>query len=232
MIYSISSLYSQQYLLVDTMPRKPERILWKFQCKKWDFWFVIPDDRADWGGDFFVHKNNFAGATDGKRVAAEVMDRVSGKKPEAKIIEVFSGKNKEEDFWKAKREIKKIVEWVYSWWDGNFGFVDVEWQAQGYFVYGLKKNGAVDGDRVKAEVYEFKGKDEAIVIEILGNDAQTLQGIYTDNDRFGFVKPDDKSWDIFIAGWRKWYAQNGDRVEVQIIKKWGKNPEGKIIKIL
>jgi len=214
------------------MSRKPERVLWKFQCKKWDFWFVIPDDRADWGWDFFVHKNNFNGAVDGKRVAAELMDRVSGKKPEAKIIEVFSWKNKEEDFHKVKREIKKVVEWVYSWWDGNFGFVDVPGEQQWYFVYGLKKNGAQDGDRVKAEVYEFKGKDEAIVIEILWNEMQTLQWVYSDNDRFGFVKPDDASRDIFIAGSRKWYAKDGERVEVQIIKRWGKNPEWKILRIL
>ena len=214
------------------MPRKPERILWKFQCKKWDFWFVIPDDREYWGGDFFVHKNNFAGAIDGKRVAAEVMDRVSGKKPEAKIIEVFSGKNKEEDFWKTKREIKEVVEGIYSWWDGNFGFVDVQGKENGYFVYGLKKNGARDGDKVRAEVYEFKGKDEAIVIEVLGNDMELLEWQYSDNDKFGFVKPDDRSGDIFIAGSRKWYALDWDRVEVQIIKRGGKNPEGKITQVL
>jgi len=214
------------------MPKKPKRILWKFQCKKWDFGFVIPDDRADWGGDFFVHKNSFNGAVDGNRVAAEVLERVSGKKPEAKIIEVFSGKNKEEDFGKKKREIKKIVEGVYSWGDGNFGFVDVEGESQGYFVYGLKKNGAQDGDSVRAEVYEFKGKDEAVVIEVLGNNTESLRGVYSDNDRFGFVKPDDNSGDIFIAGWRKWYAKDGDRVEAQIIKRGWKNPEWKIIQVL
>lgn len=214
------------------MPKKPERILWKFQCKKGDFWFIIPDDREYWGGDFFVHKNNFNGASDGKRVAGEVMDRVSWKKPEAKVLEVFSWKNKEEDFGKAKREIKKIVEGTYSWGDGNFWFVDVQGEENGYFVYGLKKNGAGDGDKVRAEVYEFKGKDEAIVIEVLGNDMQTLEWVYLDNDKFGFVKPDDKSWDIFIAGSRKWYAKDGDRVEVHIIKRGGKNPEGKILQVL
>jgi exoribonuclease R len=46
------------------------------------------------------------------------------------------------------------------------------------------------------------------------------------------VKPDDKSGDIFIAGSRKGYAQDGDRVEVQIIKRGGKNPEGKITQVL
>ena len=45
-----------------------------------------------------MHQNNFCGALDGQRVKAQIMDRNSGKKPEAKILEVFSGKNKEEDF--------------------------------------------------------------------------------------------------------------------------------------
>lgn len=213
---------------------KPVRILWKFQCKKGDFWFVIPDDRSDWGGDFFVHQKNFNGATDGKRVAAEIMDRDSGKKPEAKILEVFSWKNKEEDFWKVKktREVIKIVEWIYSWGDGNFGFVDVEGESQGYFVYGLKKNGARDGDKVKAEVVDFNGKNEAIVIEILWSESEVLVWAYSDNDKFGFVKPDDKSGDIFIAGSRKWYAVDWDRVEVKIIKRGGKNPEGLIVAVL
>jgi hypothetical protein len=34
-------------------------------------------------------------------------------------------------------------------------------------VYGLKKNGARDGDKVRAEVSDFNGKPEAIVVEIL-----------------------------------------------------------------
>jgi len=214
------------------MPRKPERILWKFQCKKWDFWFVIPDDRADWGGDFFVHKNNFNGAKDGNRVAAEVMDRDSWKKTEATILEVFSGKNKEEDYGKKKKEVLKTIEWIYSGWDGNFGFVDVEWEQQWYFVYGLKKNWARDGDKVRAEVSDFKWKQEAVVIEILWNESEVLTWVFSDNDKFWFVKPDDKSGDIFIAGSRKWYAQNWDRVEVSIIKRWGKNPEWIITSVL
>ena len=213
---------------------KPARVLWKFQCKKGDFGFVIPDDRADWGGDFFVHQKNFNWATDGKRVAAEVMDRDSGKKPEAKILEVFSGKNKEEDFGKVKKEriVEKTIEWIYSGWDGNFWFVDVEGESQGYFVYGLKKNGARDGDTVRAEVSDFNGKPEAVVVEILWNEWEVLVGKYSDNDKFGFVQPDDKSGDIFIAGSRKWYAKDGDRVGVKIIKRWGKNPEGLIINVL
>jgi hypothetical protein len=55
---------------------------------------------------------------------------------------------------------------------------------------------------------------------------------YKDNEKFWFVLPDDKSWDIFIAGSRKAWAVDWNKVEVKIIKRWGKNPEGVILKII
>lgn len=85
---------------------------------------------------------------------------------------------------------------------------------------------------MKAEVIIFKGKEEAVVKEILWKEDEIKTWIYKDNDRFGFVICDDQSWDIFIAGSRKADAQNWDRVEVKIIKKWWKNPEWVITKIL
>jgi exoribonuclease R len=206
---------------------KKEVIIWKFQSKAEHFGFVIPEERAYWGGDFFVNKDNFNGAKDGDKVEARELLNSKWKKPEAKILSVIGWKKKVE-----KKPVLKVVEWIYSWWDGNFWFVDVEWQEQGYFVYGKKKNGAEDGDRVKAEVVDFKWKEEAIVIEVLGQETETLEWVFKDNDRFGFVIPDDKSWDIFIAGSRKWEAQDRDRVEVKIIKRWGKNPEWLITKVL
>ncbi len=213
--------------------KKPERILWKFQCKKWDFGFLIPDERDYWGGDFFVHQKNFGWAEDGQRVAGEMMDRASGKKPEAKIVEVFGSKKAEAKKAEAKKyEALKVVEWIYSGWNGDFWFVDVEGQEQGYFCYGLKRNGAIDGDRVKADIKKYNGKEEAIVTEILPPMTLLLSGKYTDNDTFGFVKPDDKSDDIFIAGSRKAEAKTWDRVEVKIIKSGGRRREGIIEKII
>lgn len=209
--------------------KKPIRILGKFQCKKWDFWFVIPDDRADWGGDFFVHQKNFWGAIDGQRVAAEIMERSSGKKPEVKIIEVFGTKKQEE----AKKYVPHaIVEWIYSGWQGDFWFVDVPGKEEWYFCYGLKKNGAKDGDKVRAEIKKYNGKDEAVVLEIIEpSNLGYITGIYSDMDGFGFVKPQDKSQDIFISGGRKADAKEGDTVEVRIIKTWGRRREGMIEKI-
>lgn len=206
------------------------RILGKFQCKKGDFGFVIPDDRSEWGWDFFVHQKNFCGAEDGQRVAAEILDRNSGKKPEAKVVEVFGSKKQEAA---KKYEAVKVIEGIYSGGRGDFGFVDVEWEEQGYFVYGLKKNGAKEWDLVRADVKMYNGKEEAIVTEIMGiEDFEIKTGIFSDNDSFGFVKPDDKTDDVFIAGFRKADAKNGSKVEVKIIKKWGRRPEGVIVKVL
>ncbi len=208
--------------------KKHQRVLWRFQCKKGDFWFVIPDNRADWGGDFFVHKKHFLWASDGQRVAAEIIDRVSGKKPEVKIVEVFSGKQIEN----KKYDVIKVVEWIFSGGNGDFAFVDVEGREDGYFCYGLKKNGAKDGDRVRANIKKYNGKEEAIVIDILKGKNEIIEGIFSDNEKFGFVKPFNKTDDIFIAGSRKWEAKNGDKVEVKIIKKWWRRAEGIVLRVL
>lgn len=209
------------------MPRRPERILWKFQCKSGEFGFIIPDDRADWGGDFFVHKKHFYGARDGQRVAAEVMERVSGRKPEAKITELFSLKQEVT----KKYDVVKTIEWVFSWGNGDFWFVDVAWEEQWYFVYGLKKNGAKDGDRVTANIKKYNGKNEAIITDILDSEQEIVVGVYSDNEKFWFVKPETGE-DIFIAGSRKAEAKTGEKVEVKIIKRWGRRPEGVITKVL
>lgn len=206
---------------------KKETIIWKFQSKAEHFWFVIPEDRAYWWGDFFVNTTNFNGAKDGDKVEARELVKSKWKKPEAKILKVLSWKKEA-----AKKEVIKIIEWIYSGGDGNFWFIDIEGNENGYFVYGKKKNGAQDGDRVQAEIVMYNGKKEAIVVKILGQDDELLEWVYKDNEKFWFVLPDNKSWDIFIAGSRKLEAQDGDRVQVKIIKRWGKNPEGVIKKIL
>jgi len=200
---------------------------WKFQCKKWDFGFVIPENRSEWGGDFFVHQKNFSGARDNDRVKAEVLDRVSGKKPEAKIIEVI---------WKKPeskvRETLEVVEWVFSSGSWDFWFVDVPGREEGYFCYGLKKNGAQDGDTVKAEIKKYNGKKEAIVVEILWKSWEVLEGIFSDNTSFWFVKVGWWKPDIFVPWWKTLEAKTGDKVSVRVIKTSGRRPEWVIEEIL
>lgn len=215
---------------------KEEVIIWKLQAKAGKFGFVIPEDRDYYGGDFFVLNSNFNGANDWDKVEARELAKSKWKKPEVKIIKVLSWVNKTVKSEKNNSnswDVVKVVEWIYSWWDGNFGFIDVEWQEKWFFVYGHKKNGARDGDMVKADIIIFKDKEEAIVTEIiLGQQEELLEWVYRDNDRFWFVVSDNWEWDIFIAGSRKGYAQNWDRVEVKVIKRWGKNPEGVITRVL
>ena len=204
----------------------------KFQ-KNAHFGFVIPDDREDHGGDYFIHADNMKDAEDGNIVECRPLKNFKGKKPEAKIINVITGRSAQKAASAQQNSaVKKIVEGIYSGGDGNFGFIDIEGQEKGFFVYGNKRNGARDGDSVKAEIIEFKGKDEAIVIEVTGWSEEILIGEYRDNVKFGFVLPNDNSGDIFIAGSRKNGAIDGDEVEVKIIKRNGKNPEGVIERIL
>jgi len=49
----------------------------------------------------------------------------------------------------------------------------------------------------------YNGKEEAIVIEVLGSSQEVFTGYYSDNEKFGFVEPDEGDQDIFIAGSRK-----------------------------
>lgn len=189
------------------------------------FGFFIPDHRDDFGGDFYVKKENFWEAVHGDRVKARPLFKTKGKKPEAKVVFVF-GKTL------VIPEKEQFIEGVFSGGNGEFWFVDVPWRKKGYFVFGDNKNGAQDGDKVKAEVVERKGKKEAIVVAILESDSEIVTGIYKDNQSFGFVSRDDKKWDVFIAGSRKNEAKNGDRVEVKIIKKWGKNPDGIVVRVM
>ena len=206
------------------MGKENELMYGKFQA--WDkFWFFIPENRDEYGWDFYVSKENFGLAQDWDKVEARELKKFHGKKPEAKIITAY---------WRTPQKNQaKFVEWIYSGWDGNFWFVDVEWQEKWYFVYGLKKNWAKDGDKVKAEIVDFKGKKEAIVVKILSTEEEIITWRFQDRDRFGFVIPDEwKNNDIFIAWGRKNWAKDGEMVEVKIIKRWGKNPEWVIKRII
>ncbi len=159
-------------------------------------------------------------------------------------------KKSEFTFWKGiqKKKAEKVitpkesVRGVYSQMQGKpFGFVDVEWQESGYFVIDRNRNWAFDGDEVVAELKMYNGKQEAVILEVLKRQERNVVGKFQyskkkskSGEEFGFVVP--KSWgfktDIFIAGTNIWEARNGDTVGVEITSYQGKNPAGKIIKIL
>lgn len=201
-----------------------ELMYWKFQGGE-SFGFFIPEDRDLYGWDFYVAIENFWLAQDWDKVEARALKKFKWKKPEAKIITAY---------WRSPQKNQaKFVEWIYSWGDGNFGFIDVEWKEKWFFVYGNKKGLAKDWDKVKAEIVDFKWRKEAIVVKVFETEEELVTWRYQDRDKFGFVIPDEKtSNDIFIAWSRKNWAKNWDMVEAKIIKRWGKNPEGVVVRIL
>jgi exoribonuclease R len=206
------------------MSKENELMYWRFQG--WEnFGFFIPEDRDFYGWDFYISKKNFWLAKDWDNVEARELKTSKWKKPEAKIVKVY-GRDKQENQ-------GEFIEWIYSSWDWNFGFIDVEGREKWFFVYGKKRNGAKDWDRVKAELIDFKWEKEAIVVKVFKSEENDyVVWEFRDSDRFWFVIPDE--WlnnDIFIAGHRKNWARNGDIVKVKIIKRWWKNPEGIILKI-
>jgi len=204
--------------------KENELMYWKFQA--WDkFWFFIPENRDDFGWDFYVSKENFWLAQDWDKVEARELKKFHWKKPEAKIITAY---------WRSPQKNQaKFCEWIYSGWDGDFWFIDVEGREKGYFVYGKKKNWARDGDKVKAELVDFKWKTEAIVVKIFETEEELVVWRFQDRDSFGFVIPDQsKKNDVFIAGWRKNWARDWDMVEAKIIKRGWKNAEWVIKRIV
>jgi exoribonuclease R len=207
-----------------------ETIIWKFQA--WEhFGFLIPKNRDFYGGDFYVRKKNFWEAKDGDKVEW-VEIKSSWKKPEVRVIKVISSSSTSSSAVRenGKNTNQEFIEWIYSAWDGNFGFIDVEWQEKWYFVYWDKKWKAKDWDKVKAQIVEFKGKKEAIIVKVFKNEFETTTWIFKDNGGFGFVIT-EKQGDIFIPWMKKNGANDWDKVEVKITKMWKKNKEGIVIMI-
>lgn len=202
--------------------KKSEIIVWKFQWGE-NFGFLIPEDRDYYGWDFYVKKSNFWLAETGDRVEW-IEIKSSWKKPEVKITRVY---------WKEAPIKQVFVEGIYSRWDWNFWFIDIDWQEKWYFVYWDKRNWAKDWDKVKAQIVDFKWKKEAIVVKIFEENLWIVVGRFKDSDRFWFVIPDEsKNNDVFIPWPRKNWARDWDMVEAKIVKTWWKNKEGIIIKIL
>jgi len=203
---------------------KQEIILGKLQAGE-NFGFFIPDNRDDFGWDFFVSKKHFKGAKDGDLVKA-VEIKASWKKPEVKIVSV---KGQE----KTLNDI--TIKWTFSFSDKwDWGYVDlvrvIDWKKIDKWYYVHKKNikMAKSWDKVKAKLQKHKWRLEAVVVKILDDDREIFSGKFNNNWEFGFVVT--WSWnDIFIPQkWMNW-AESWDIVEVKIVDESGRRPVGIII---
>lgn len=202
---------------------KKEIIVWKFE---WGdrFWFVIPKDRDYYGWDFYVKAVNYNWVKTWDKVEA-VEIKWKWKKPEVKITKIY---------WVTPPTENKVkyVEWVFSQWDWNFWFVDIEGQEKWYFVHGKNSQWARDGDSVKIELRDFKWKTEWIVVKRVETEAETYEWRFKDSDKFWFVIVDELENDVFIPWMRKNWAADWDRVVVRILNKTWKNPEWTIDSVL
>ena len=199
-----------------------EKVVWKFQ-KHAHFGFIIPDNREEYGWDFFVSEKNCRDAKDWEKVVWHILSKSKWKKPEAKVVEV----------WKPKPKKPKNITWIYSEHKGLFWFVDVE-DDKWYFVFKRDNSWAKDGDKVEARVKIFKEREEATITKILKDDTPLIVWVYSDAWGFWFVKPEKWTYtsDIFIAWAKKLEAKDGDTVWVQVIKTSGRRPEGVVREII
>lgn len=120
----------------------------------------------------------------------------------------------------------------------GFGFVEVEGQAEDYYIPEGKTNGAFHMDKVQIVLLEkSQGKrQEAEVVKILERGTDKIVGTFQKSKNFGFVVPDNTkiASDIFIPIERSKGAVDGHKVVVQLTSYGGDNrkPEGKVIEIL
>jgi len=195
-----------------------EIIKWTYQWGK-NFGFLIPDDREEYGWDFFVAARNSREAKEWDKVIGHVLAKQKWKKPEVKIVEIINEN--------SKPKWPKIITWVYSEHKWDFWFVDVEWREKWYFVFKKDNNNACDWDLVEARIKIYKWKEEAVITKIIDNKQPLILWKFKDQWTFWFVRPLKKiDWeDIFVAWSKKLDANDWDTVSVKIIKTWWRRRE-------
>lgn len=121
----------------------------------------------------------------------------------------------------------------------GFGFVKVENRDEEIYICKTNTNGALNGDKVLLQIVDSKDKnnhEEGKIIKIISREKDCLVGLFTKNENYGFVVPDDRKFgtDIYISKKNIGKAKNNSKVLVQILKypENNKNAEGKIIEVL
>ncbi|MEO2054015.1 MAG: ribonuclease R [Nitrospira sp.] len=121
----------------------------------------------------------------------------------------------------------------------GYGFILPEEEGEtDVYIAERRMNGAMHGDRVVARIEGFKsgGRREGSIIRILERAHKILVGRFEVGRRVCFVLASDKRvrQNLLVLPENTLSAKNGDVVSAQILvyPKDGRNPEGKIVKIL
>ncbi len=156
---------------------------------------------------------------------------------------------------KYKISKKKYIEGVYRKNQKGFGFVkpisentenrNNKEEVEEIYISKKDSLNALNGDIVivqpDKEIKMFgnnkeKKRLEGKVVKILKHEKDEVVGLFKQNEKFGFVVPDDKSFgtDIFIPKRNFGKARDNHKVVVKIEKypSKGKNAEGRIIEVL
>ena len=120
----------------------------------------------------------------------------------------------------------------------GFGFVEVEGEAEDYYVPEGKTNGAFHMDKVQVVLLpRSQGKRQEVeIVKILERGTEKIVGTFQKSKNFGFVVPDNAkiASDVFIPVERSKGAVDGHKVVVELTSYGGENkkPEGKVVEIL
>lgn len=137
----------------------------------------------------------------------------------------------------TKQEVKPITGTFISHQKG-FGFVEVEGEAEDYFIPAEYTGGAFHQDTVEIALMKRPNgkRQEAKVIRIVERGIKEIVGTFQKNKAFGFVIPDNQklAQDIFVPKERSKGAVDGHKVVVEITDygRPGRKPEGKVVEIL
>ena len=133
----------------------------------------------------------------------------------------------------------KYLSGIFRGNEKGFGFVKIETKEEEIYISKNNTKGALNGDKVLIEIIDSKEQnhhEEGRIIKILSREKDTLVGIFTKSQNYGFVVPDDRKFgtDIFVSKKNMGKARTNSKVLVQITKypEKGKNAEGKIIEVL
>ena len=205
-----------------------KKIIWVFEESKW-YGFVIPNDKREYKGDYYINQKNTFWAKNWDLVEIEVLKTSRGKSKEAKIVNILSSDLKTEKKWET-------IVWIYSQArDWEYWFIDVIDLPKWYFVHPKNKLTVMDWDTVEAIVKTFNWRQEAEILRIIERKKWLLVWVYKPaKGNFWFVIPKDKNIknDIFVASTNAFWARDGDIVWVELTKFSWKNPEWVIKEII
>lgn len=115
----------------------------------------------------------------------------------------------------------------------GFGFLIVDGETHDYFVPPKKMLDAFQGDKVIAKFVGGAKGDEVEIVKVLQRGIKRVIGVYYNDGKVDFLRPDDKGYVYDIILYKTLGASQGDKVVVEITDfPKNKNPKGRVVEVL